>query len=288
MATRAPHDREAPAFEKPSGAVFRAMHTERPLVWYDYADAWLSFPLGKVLDYGCGTGTFLTRIGDRASERWGVDLDEDALAEASRSGATVRAISPGKPLPFSDGQFDTVIIMEVIEHVADERAVLSELLRVLAPGGRLLLTTPHKGTLTFLDPGNFKFVAPRLHEFIHRTLLRQRGYYEERFGASRRTERGMIADFTLDQTPWHRHYPYRQIRSLTPPELSTVAWSAYSPAFRALWCLRLALGVLTFGLMNRLPPPLSWLARRLSRVESRRGDQLVVLFEKTPSACPRE
>lgn len=272
---------ETPAFKKPDRAAFGTMHPERPLVWYDYADAWLSFPLGKVLDCGCGSGTFLTRIADRASERWGVDLDEDALAEASHSGANVRAIRPGKPLPFCDGQFDTVIIMEVIEHVADERAVLSELSRVLAPGGLLLLTTPHKGTLTFLDPGNFKFVAPRLHEFIHGKLLRQRGYYEERFGSRRRTQRGMIADFTLDQTPWHRHYPYRQIRSLAPPELSTIAWSAYSPAFRALWSLRLVLRVLTLGWLQRLPPPFSWLARRLSRVESRRGDQLVVLFQKT-------
>ena len=91
---------------------------------------------------------------------------------------------------------------------------------------------------------------------------------------------GMIADFTLDQSPWHRHYRYQHIRSLTPTVLETVAWTVYFPGFRALSCLRLARKVLTCGRLQGLPGPLRGLAKRLSRCESKLGDQLVILFRK--------
>ncbi len=270
-------------YDRPSPEAIAALNPGRALLWYDYADAWLNFPLGRVLDCGCGEGDFLRRIADRCTERWGADIDPDRVRTTGAHGdIQVRPIVPGEPLPFADGFFDTVIIMEVIEHVADERAVLAELARVLRPGGRLLLTTPHRGLLTFIDPGNFKFLVPGLHRFIHRTVLRRKAYYEQRFGSARRVERGMVADFTTDQSPWHRHYSYEQIRALAPTELQTLAWAAYSPAFRALWSLRLVLQVLTFGRLRRLPWPLNRLSAHLSRRQSRTGDQLLVMFEKAP------
>ncbi len=270
------------AYPTPTRARLAAIHPGRPLRWHDYAEAWLRFPLGKVLDYGCGRGEFLRRIANRSDECWGVDIDANVLADASRiTGVRTRHIAAGQPLPFPDAKFETVVIMEVIEHVTDERAVLRECARVLVPEGKLLVSTPHKGALTFLDPGNFKFVAPRLHRFIHCTILRQRVYYEDRFGRTRRSEKDMIANYTLDRPPWHRHYSYEQIRALTPAELKTVAWAVYFPAFRALWTLRTVLTVLTFGRVQTLPLPLHWLNDRLSRTPSRWGDQLIILFQKS-------
>ena len=46
-------------------------------------------------------------------------------------------------MPFDDGSFDLIVLIEVIEHVQDKRALLSEIARVLRPKGRLLLTTPN-------------------------------------------------------------------------------------------------------------------------------------------------
>jgi SAM-dependent methyltransferase len=268
-------------FEKPTRGQLDDMSPDRELLWYDFADAWLRFPLNRVLDYGCGNGDFLERLADRSASRTGVDVDEDKIESASAvDGISVRVVRPDVPLPFDDASFDTVIIMEVIEHVADERAVLAELSRVLAPGGVLLLTTPHRGLLTFLDPGNLKFVAPGIHRFIHCTLLRQADYYEGRFGQSRIDDKNMVADFTTDQIPWHRHYRFETIRSYAPERLRVVGWAVYFPAFRALWTFRLVLKVLTLGRFNRLPRPLYAMYRKLSRLETRLGDQLVVMFRK--------
>ena len=270
-------------YDVPKAKSLAALAPGRALHWYDYADLWLNFPLGKVLDYGCGRGTFLKRIAGRATTVCGVDIDPEQVEAANPVGqGQLAVIEPGEPFPFQDSSFDTVVILEVVEHVRDEREVLGEIARVLVPGGRLLLTTPHRGFLTFLDPGNFKFLAPRLHRLIQCRVLRRRDYYNKRFGPVRRAQKGMVADFTIDQSPWHRHYRYDDIRALTPAELETVAWAVYFPGFRALWALRLVLTVLTLGRAKRLPRPLSSLYNRLSRRESRRGDQLVVLFEKRP------
>jgi SAM-dependent methyltransferase len=271
-------------FRVPRRSQFAPISADHPSPWHEYVDLWLRFPLGRLLDYGCGAGAVLARVADRAAESWGVDVDADRLERArAKTSADIRRIIPGEPLPFSDGSFDTILIIEVIEHVPDERPILQELLRVLAPGGRLLLTTPHRGLLTFLDPGNVKFIAPALHRFVHVNLLGRRDYYERRFGQERRTEQGMIADFTAGDDAWHRHYRYADIRALAPPQLRTLAWRAYFPGMRALWSLRLALNVLSFGRIERLPRPLAWLFSGLSRCENRWGDQLVILFEKEQS-----
>lgn len=278
---RTTHGRSSIRYDRPEADVLCRFHPDRALNWHDYTDAWLHFDLGRVLDIGCGRGVLLRRLADRASELWGVDIDEERVAQTRRADEIqTRLLKPGQPLPFDDESFDTVTITEVIEHVPDERSVLAECARVLVPGGKLLLTTPHRGLLTFLDPGNFKFMAPGLHRFIHRTVLRQPEYYEQRFGESRRKEKGMVADFSVDQEGWHRHYRYAEIARLTPADLELLAHAVYFPAFRGLWAVMLGLRVLTRGRVQDLPWPFSWMYRRLSRVRSGLGDQLVMLFVK--------
>src|SRR5262249_26885354 len=151
----------APSQEVPPIPAVAQLRTRFPsgvLGWHDYADVWLGEALGVFLDYGCGDGSLLRRVVERCHECWRLDVDGDRMKQASKlPGVRVRPLATDGGVPFPDATFHNVAITEVIEHVADERRVLAELSRVLKPGGRLLLTTPHRGLLTFFDPANIKF-----------------------------------------------------------------------------------------------------------------------------------
>lgn len=140
----------------------------------------------SLLDYGCGDGTFASN----AAAQLGISVDacdvDGALIDRARLKPGVRAhlISPETPrLPIETGQLDAVTCCDVLEHMSDDvrRDALSEILRVLADDGVLIVTTPHKGLFAFADPENFKFRVPRLHRLVYKTL-HGRERYESRYG----------------------------------------------------------------------------------------------------------
>lgn len=101
----------------------------------------------RVLDVGCGEGRFaseLARVGVRVV---GVDVAEEPLrrARGRDPDLDLRLMEADGPWPIEDASFDAVWAGETIEHVADTVGWLSELRRVLRPGGRLLLSTPDHG-----------------------------------------------------------------------------------------------------------------------------------------------
>jgi SAM-dependent methyltransferase len=99
-------------------------------------------PGERVLDYGCGGGAFAAELESAGAEVIGVDVSAEALrrARAARPNLDLREIAPDKPLPFEDAEFDAVWAGDVLTHVLDLAAVLSELRRVVRPEGRLLVT----------------------------------------------------------------------------------------------------------------------------------------------------
>jgi len=101
----------------------------------------------QVLDLGTGEGQLARRI---AAEQplpgrvVGVDPYRAQLANAAdQGGGPCYVQATGESLPFRDGAFDGVICCLVIEHADDADAVLAEVARVLAPGGRFLLIVNH-------------------------------------------------------------------------------------------------------------------------------------------------
>ncbi len=268
----------------PSTRLLRRYFPEKSLGQYEYAALWLPAALGRMLDFGCGHGAFLTRMEDRATERYGVDVDLNSVSEARmRPGVIVRLVRQCESLPYPDGWFDTITCLEVLEHVPDERLTLRELCRVLAPGGHLLLTTPHKGWLTFLDAANFKLLFPRIHRLIHCRILGHPEYYEQHFGRAHR-EAGLFGDISAYRDPWHRHYRHEEVCRFAPPELQPIAWASYFPGYRAMTLLRSLTQVCTAGRVKHLPFPFALLGARLSHIEGRGGDQLVILFQKRSSS----
>ena len=101
----------------------------------------------RVLDLGCGDGAFCTQLAAVGVEAVGAEVAEAALARARERHPDIRfeLVAERGPLPFADAEFDAVWASEVIEHIADTGRWLSEVRRVLRPGGALLVTTPYHG-----------------------------------------------------------------------------------------------------------------------------------------------
>jgi len=129
----------------------------------------------RVLDVGCGEGTFTGELVRAGAAPIGVDVAEAALqrARARYPELDFRLTPIDGPLPFEDASFDAVWASEVIEHVADTARWLSECRRVLVPRGRLLLTTPSHGRLRVALYGLERFSEPlgdHLHLYTRRSL----------------------------------------------------------------------------------------------------------------------
>src|SRR5215211_8851554 len=103
----------------------------------------------RVLDLGCGAGRFVAALRDAGADAVGVELAEAALERARRNvpGADLRLVAPDGTLPLGHGEVDLVWCSEVLEHVPDTLAFLTEARRVLRRDGRLLVTVPDHGRL---------------------------------------------------------------------------------------------------------------------------------------------
>lgn len=99
---------------------------------------------GRVLVDGCGVGAYLSRLTPGAQFAAGLDIEHGRTVEARRLGAET-VCGAGEGLPFAGEQFDLVLSHEVLEHVGDDRACIREIVRVLKPGGRLVLFVPNRG-----------------------------------------------------------------------------------------------------------------------------------------------
>jgi 2-polyprenyl-3-methyl-5-hydroxy-6-metoxy-1,4-benzoquinol methylase len=106
----------------------------------------------RVLDLGCGEGRFAAELARAGAAVVGVDVAEEPLQRARERHPELdlRLIDGEGGWELADAIFDVVWAGEVIEHVADTAAWLSEVRRVLRSGGRLLLSTPAHGRLAML------------------------------------------------------------------------------------------------------------------------------------------
>lgn len=98
----------------------------------------------KVLDVGCGTGFFTSKIKKvTGAEVYGIDISKKALKLARKHGIRTGLADLNKRFPFKDGEFDMVNCGEVIEHMYNPDNLLREINRVLKKGGYLVITTPN-------------------------------------------------------------------------------------------------------------------------------------------------
>lgn len=98
---------------------------------------------GTLLDLGTHAGEFTVRVAERlgAERTAGVELIEDHAEAARARGIEVARADLDGGLPYGDGEFDTVHANQVIEHVRATDVFVSEIRRVLAPGGLACIST---------------------------------------------------------------------------------------------------------------------------------------------------
>jgi ubiquinone/menaquinone biosynthesis C-methylase UbiE len=98
-----------------------------------------------LLEIGVGTGEAFTALSQRYDVAVAFDISYMMVATARRksTGSADFCVASGEALPFKEHTFDTVLCMDVLEHVHSPDAVLGEISRVLAPGGVAFVTTPN-------------------------------------------------------------------------------------------------------------------------------------------------
>jgi 2-polyprenyl-3-methyl-5-hydroxy-6-metoxy-1,4-benzoquinol methylase len=115
--------------------------------------------IGRMINVGCGEGDIDREFGRSSGDLVACDLNEGDVAHARALNADVAEIeylvSDAQQLPFDDASFDVVCCLEVIEHVADPRACLRELARIVRAGGHVVLTCPSARFPLTYDPLNW-------------------------------------------------------------------------------------------------------------------------------------
>lgn len=97
----------------------------------------------RVLDVGCGDGTYSELISDMGNEVYGIDIRPDRVERAKQKGVKASVADLTKALPFKDEFFDLIYAAEVLEHIYDTEFFLQEAKRVLRKNGTLIVTVPN-------------------------------------------------------------------------------------------------------------------------------------------------
>lgn len=100
---------------------------------------------GRVLEVGCGTGTFSILMAGVAEHLTAMDLDPGFVTRAQQRLASVSnavALQGDATRSLPEDAFDTVVMLDVLEHIEDDRAMLEALAARLTPGGRIVLKVP--------------------------------------------------------------------------------------------------------------------------------------------------
>ena len=98
---------------------------------------------GKILETGCGIGLYLEHLNPFGGELIGMEYELPRAIKAKEKSAQILGAA-GENMPFPTGTFDLILSNEVIEHVADDKQVVHEMVRTLKPGGRIVLFCPNR------------------------------------------------------------------------------------------------------------------------------------------------
>ena len=131
-----------------------------------------------ILEVGCGDGSFTRSLAGHSSRVTAVDISHSQIERNARAHPEIKFVQHdlAQPLPFAPESFDVIWCSEVLEHLFDPGFALREMQRVMAPGGRLLVTVPYHGMVKDVLIALFKWdehfvpTNPHIRFFTRKTL----------------------------------------------------------------------------------------------------------------------
>jgi dTDP-4-dehydrorhamnose reductase len=96
----------------------------------------------KVLDFGCGSGLFVGELAALGYESHGLDISSEAIKFGQLQGIKNLAVLDSHKINYPDNTFDSILILDVLEHLEDESWAMKEIERVLKPGGNVIIMVP--------------------------------------------------------------------------------------------------------------------------------------------------
>ncbi|MDH5631870.1 MAG: class I SAM-dependent methyltransferase [Gammaproteobacteria bacterium] len=166
----------------------------------------------RVLEFGSGSGYGTFLIAPECRHIIGIDISVDAINYAKsryqRDNLEYRNIDDinTTDLPFTDNEFDTVISFQVVEHIRNSDRFLSEIQRVLKPGGTLVIATPDRSTRLY--PGQKPWNIFHITEYDPATFLRMMSRSFPETTLYGMTARGSVVDIETRRTEKLRKAAY--------------------------------------------------------------------------------
>ena len=131
-------------------------------------------PNGKILDIGCGNGTFLSFMKDIGWRTFGTEISQKAVDNALKNGHNV-FLGNISDANYSDEYFDVVTLNNVLEHIPEPVRLLKEIYRILKPGGELIICVPNFSSFSrkiFNKYWDALVIPEHLHHFTSESLKR--------------------------------------------------------------------------------------------------------------------
>lgn len=173
---------------------------------------WLPEKSDRLLDAGCSYGYSTVYFSKKAQDIYGIDANEAHINAAKVKYPSIN-FTYGfiESLPYPDNYFDSIVMMDVLEHTQDKIKSLSEINRVLKIGGKFICSTPHSGTYEFLDPYNFGYFMRTKIPFIYKPLYK----------LIRRLKDGKFPELPYNPEHLDKHYHYSESELLEMLNSST-------------------------------------------------------------------
>jgi SAM-dependent methyltransferase len=176
-----------------------------------------------VLDVGCGFGTFFHLLGDGVRYE-GIDiaLPKDGGCQPSRENCRLQWADCCKPFPFEAGSFENVVSFWCLEHVGEPRRMLTEMARVLKPGGKLYLIFPNydnplrRCPSFWCDLGEDDSLQSLRRDFKFTRALRQvyrrAGYFVRQWAKQMVLDCSRLSVFEINKDPAYKYLPWARDR----------------------------------------------------------------------------